>query len=215
MFRCCLKKMFLPLYQYWNHCYLCRRKLTSIVGCWNLCILFVIGSSSKLSNHFIIFCCIGCDNPYYYWYCILRSIIIWEARKVVVQINQGQQLSICIFIVIIFSLTRIYCFKIHCQESEFVGIHYYQEDLKVIFHTRLRVNHRHHMLLFISEIICVNYHNYWNQKIISSLLSGSNLWFFFLTRLFLYVLFVTGSNKFFDLYIKSAPGEYYSFIFTR
>mmetsp|Transcript_46537 Transcript_46537/g.52046 ORF Transcript_46537/g.52046 Transcript_46537/m.52046 type:complete len:99 (-) Transcript_46537:150-446(-) len=55
------------------------------------------------------------------FYCILRSIIIWEDRRVV--------------------------FK-------------------------SRVIHRYHMLLFISEIIDINY-QLWNQKV--SLLCGSNL----------------------------------------
>ena len=42
----------------------------------------LIGSSSKVSNHFVISRCIGGDN--YYYYCSLRDIIIWEDHKVVV-----------------------------------------------------------------------------------------------------------------------------------
>ena len=183
--------------------YSVNRLLCSIVGCWNL--LYVIGSSSKLSNHFIISWCIGWNIHYCYWYCILCCIIIWKDHKVVVQIYQGQpSYSSLYYIVNLFFLTRIYCVNIHYQELEFVGVHYFWEDLKVV--NTLRVNRQHHMLLFISEIICVKYQNYWNQKIIS-LLGGSNLQFFFLTRSFIEA-FVTGSNKFFGLCSESTPGVY-------
>ena len=65
--------------------FLCRRKTTSIVRYWNF--LYVIGSSLKLLNHFIISHHLRWDNNYYY--CILRSIIIWENLKVVVY-TKGQ-----------------------------------------------------------------------------------------------------------------------------
>ena len=105
-----------------------RRKPTSIVGCWNL--LYVIGSSSKLSNHFIISRCIGWDNHYYYWYHILRSIVIWEDHKFVVQIHEGQPSFLSLYyIVTLFFLTRICC--------EELGL----KDLKVV--VQQRVNHRH------------------------------------------------------------------------
>ena len=174
--------MFLLSCQYWNHCYLCRRNPTSIVECWNL--LYVIGSSLKLSKYFIISSWIGWDNYYHYWCYILRSIIIWEDLKVVVQINQGQPLYIYLYlyyIVTLFFLTRIYCVKIYYYKSEFVCVHYYWEDLKVV--VKHRFNQRHNMLLFVSEIIDVNY-QLWNQKIISLL--GGNI-AYLLSYLFVYI----------------------------
>ena len=104
------------------------------------------------------------------------SIIIWEDHKLF-QINQSQpSYSSFYYTVNLFFLTRVFCVNIHCQELEFVGIHYYWEDLKVVI--QQRVNHRHHMLLFISEIIDINY-QLRNQNIVS-LLVGS-ISFFFLT----------------------------------
>ena len=101
-------------------------------------LLYVIGSSLKLSNYFIISCCcIGWDNHCCYWYCILRSIIIWEDHKVVVQINQGQSLYTSLYYIVnLFFLTRISCVNIHCQELEFVGVHYYWKDLRVVVYTK-------------------------------------------------------------------------------
>ena len=67
-------------------------------------------------------------------------------------------------------MTRVFCVNIHCQELEFVGIYYYYwEDLKVVI--QQRANHRHHMLLFLREIIGINY-QLLNQRIVS-LLGGS------------------------------------------
>ena len=121
---------------------LCKRKPTSIVGYWNL--LYVIGSSSKFSNHFIISCCIGWDNHYYYWYCILCSIIIWEDHKVVVEISQGQpSYSYLYYIVNSFYLMRIYCVNIHCQELEIVGVRYCWGDLRVVVYTKSQPSTSH------------------------------------------------------------------------
>ena len=130
------------------------------------------------------------------------NIIIWEDHKLF-QINQSQpSYSSFYYTVNLFFLTRVFCVNIHCQELEFVGIYYYWENLKVVI--QQRANHRHHMLLFLSEIIDINY-QLLNQRIVS-LLGGSIV--FLLSYPFrLHIAFVTGSNKFFDL-CESARGEY-------
>ena len=90
------------------------------------------------------------------------------------------------------------------KNKNLVGVHYYWENIKVI--VQPRVNHQHHMSLFISEIIYVDYHNFGTKRLfhywvvvicISSFLPAH-----------LHIAFVTGSDKFFDLYIKSASGKY-------
>ena len=109
-----------------------RRKPTSIVGCWNLCISLVVGSSVKLSNHFIISRCVWLQTLLL----ILHSFncYYWEDHKVVVQTNQGQPSYLFLFyIVALFFLTRIcYCVNIYCQELEFVGVHYYWKDCTIV-----------------------------------------------------------------------------------
>ena len=120
--------------------------LITSFGCQSLCFCTLMGSSSDLCDRIFFgsinsFHHVGIKRFHYFslhwkgqslFYCILRSIIIWEDRRVV--------------------------FK-------------------------SRINHRYHTLLFISEIIDINY-QLRNQKV--SLLCGSNLQFFFLTVLFAY-----------------------------
>ena len=121
------KRVVLPSYQYWNHCYcvgenqppswmleplyfICDGIFFRVLRSYQIIASFLlhwIGQSLLLLLHFPL------------------SIIIWEDHKLF-QINQSQpSYSSFYFNLNLFFLTRVFCVNIHCQELEFVGVQYY------------------------------------------------------------------------------------------